>query len=45
MTDEEVMAALRSDTMLNKARLVFSGECGRIEQAAMGDAKLATAET
>ena len=33
MTDAEVMAALRSDTPLNKARQAFSGECGRIDQA------------
>jgi hypothetical protein len=35
MTDKEVMEALRSDTLLNKARAVLSGECGRIEQAGM----------
>lgn len=33
MTDEEVMAALNSDTPLNRARRVFSGEVGRMEQA------------
>ena len=33
VTDKEVMEALRSDTLLNKARAVFSGECGRLEQA------------
>ena len=33
MTDKEVMDALRSDTPLNRARAVFSSECGRIEQA------------
>ncbi len=35
MTDKEVMEALRSETPLNAARAVFSGECGRIEQAGM----------
>lgn len=35
MTDQEVIAALRADTPLNRARQVFSGECGRIEQAGM----------
>jgi hypothetical protein len=35
MTDSEVMAALRSDTPLNRARGAFSAECGRIEQAEM----------
>jgi hypothetical protein len=33
MTDQEVMTALRSDTPLNRARAVFSAECGRIDQA------------
>ena len=33
MTDKEVMAALRSDTPLNRARAVFSSCCGEIEQA------------
>ncbi len=33
MTDAEVMAALNSDTPLNRARRVFSGEVGRLEQA------------
>jgi hypothetical protein len=35
LTDDEVMALLRGDTPLNRARAIFSGECGRIEQAAM----------
>ncbi len=35
MTDQEVMEALRSDTALNRARAVFSSECGKIEQAVM----------
>lgn len=35
MTDKEVMEALRSDTLLNKARAVFSSESARIEQAGM----------
>jgi hypothetical protein len=35
MTDAEVMEALRSDTPLNRARKVFSGACGRIEQEGM----------
>jgi len=34
-TDAEVMELLRSDSALNKARHIFSGECGRIEQAGM----------
>ena len=33
MTDQEVMAALRSETPLNAARRVFSSACGEIEQA------------
>lgn len=32
LTDEEVLAATQSDTPLNRARVVFSGEVGRIEQ-------------
>lgn len=32
MTDDEVMAELNSDSPLNLARRVFSGEVGRIEQ-------------
>lgn len=35
MTDAEVLEAMRADTSLNRARRVFSGECGRIEQAEM----------
>jgi len=34
-TDEEVMAELRADTPLNRARCVFSGFAARIEQEAM----------
>jgi hypothetical protein len=33
MTDDEVMAALRGDTPLNRARQVFSSACGWIDQA------------
>ena len=33
MTDDEVMAELRSDSVLNKARSAFSGWSGKIEQA------------
>lgn len=33
MTDQEVIQELRSDSRLNKARAVFSGECGCIDQA------------
>lgn len=33
MSNEEVMAELRSDTPLNRARAIFSSEYGRIEQA------------
>jgi len=33
MTDEEVIAELRSDSSLNKARLQFSSWSARIEQA------------
>lgn len=33
MTDSEVMEALRSDSTLNRARAVFSAQCGRIDQA------------
>ena len=33
MTDDEVTEALKSDTPLNRARRVFSGEMGRFEQA------------
>ena len=33
MTDAEVMAELRSDSPLNRARAAFSGACGAIEQA------------
>lgn len=33
MTDEEVMYHIKHDTRLNKIRAVFSGECGRIDQA------------
>jgi hypothetical protein len=32
MTYQEIMAALRSDTPLNRARAVFSSECARLEQ-------------
>ncbi|MDP3936706.1 MAG: hypothetical protein Q8R92_01065 [Deltaproteobacteria bacterium] len=32
-TDDEVMALLRGDSALNRARAIFSGESGRIEQA------------
>ena len=32
MTDEEVMAELNSNTPLDRARRVFSGAVGRIEQ-------------
>ena len=35
MTDQEVMAELRSDSPLNRARAAFSGAAARIEQAAM----------
>lgn len=35
MTDAEVMAALRSDSLLNKARAVFSDQSAGMEQAAM----------
>ncbi|MCB7127911.1 MAG: hypothetical protein J3T61_00030 [Candidatus Brocadiales bacterium] len=35
MTDDEVRAALNSDTPLNQARKVFSGELGLFEQSAM----------
>lgn len=35
MTDKEVMEALRADTLLNKARAVFSSESAKIEQAGM----------
>ena len=35
MTDEEVMAELNTDTPLNRARRVFAGETGRLEQKAM----------
>ena len=35
MTDQEVMAALRSDTPLNRARAIFSGEVGAAEQEEM----------
>lgn len=33
MSDAEVMAALRSDSVLNRARAAFSGAAGAIEQA------------
>ena len=33
MTDDEVIAELRNDSRLNRARLVFSSQCGRIDQA------------
>jgi hypothetical protein len=33
MTDAEVMAALRSDTPLNRARAVFSGQAAGMVQA------------
>jgi len=33
MTDDEVMAELRSDSVLNKARSLFSRWSGKIEQA------------
>jgi hypothetical protein len=33
MTDEEVIAELRSDSPLNRARQKFSSACARIEQA------------
>ena len=33
MTDEEVIAALNSDTPLNAARRIFSSESAKIEQA------------
>ena len=33
MTDEEVMAALRADTPLNRARAIFSSAAAAIEQA------------
>lgn len=33
LTDDEVMTLLKGDTPLNRARRVFSGEVGRIEQA------------
>ena len=33
MTDEEVIAELRSDSALNKARAVFSGQAAQIDQA------------
>ncbi|KKL98094.1 hypothetical protein LCGC14_1827790 [marine sediment metagenome] len=32
MTDEQILAALKSDTPLNRARQVFSSETARIEQ-------------
>jgi len=32
-TDTEVMELLRGNSPLNKARAIFSGECGRIDQA------------
>lgn len=35
LTDEDVMAQLNSNTPLNRARRVFSGEVGRFEQAYM----------
>jgi hypothetical protein len=34
-TDAEVMELLRSDGPLNRARAIFSGASGRIEQAGM----------
>lgn len=34
MTDSEVMAELRGDTPLNRARREFSSACGQIDQAA-----------
>ena len=33
MTDDEVMAELKSDSKINRARREFSSACGRIEQA------------
>ncbi len=33
MTDEEVLAAMNSDTPLNKVRQMFSGQSARLEQA------------
>lgn len=33
MTQEEIMRELGSETLLNRARRVFSGHCARIEQA------------
>lgn len=33
MTDEEVLYHIKNDTRLNKVRVLFSGECGRIERA------------
>jgi hypothetical protein len=35
MTDEQVMIALRGETAINRARVIFSGELGRFEQAHM----------
>jgi hypothetical protein len=35
MTQDEVMAELRSESNWNKARAKFSGWCGRLEQEGM----------
>jgi hypothetical protein len=35
MTDKETMDLLRGTSQWNEARRIFSGECGRIEQAGM----------
>ena len=34
MSDEEILAEMQSDSLLNKMRQMFSGERARIEQAA-----------
>ncbi len=33
MTDDEILAELQSDTLLNKVRRIFAAEASRIEQA------------
>jgi hypothetical protein len=35
MTDEEVLAELRRDTPLNRARRILSSTCAQIEQGGM----------
>jgi hypothetical protein len=35
MTDQEILAEMQADTPLNRARRIFSGACGRIEQAGL----------